>query len=130
MERRFFWFCFVSFVFFFLFFYKTAFLLTAVEIFCKTLRGKTYLLIHRILLDAIVGTFLLVLSRSAFFFFPEVSKTYFQGLESMVLCFRCRSIRYFQLCYCQHKLVSFVLLIELLHRLRAQSLSLIYFFRR
>ena len=46
----------------------TAFLFTAVEIFCKVLRGKTYMLIHRNLLDAIVGTFLLVLSRSGFFF--------------------------------------------------------------
>ena len=46
----------------------TAFLLTAVEIFCKTLRGNTYLLIHSNLLDAIVGAFLLVLSRSAFIF--------------------------------------------------------------
>ena len=45
-----------------------AFLLTAVEIICKTLHGKTYLLIHSNLLDAIVGAFLLVLSRSAFLF--------------------------------------------------------------
>ena len=52
------------------------------EIFCKTLRGKTYLLIQSNLLDAIVGSFLLVLARSAFFF-SDVSKTYFRGLESM-----------------------------------------------
>ena len=56
----------------------TAFLLTAVEIFCKTLRGNTYLLIHSNLLDAIVGAFLLVLSRSAFIFRSHFSKTYFE----------------------------------------------------
>ena len=38
-----------------------AFLLTAEEIFCETLRAKTYLL------DAIVGAYFLDLSRSAFF---------------------------------------------------------------
>ena len=46
----------------------TAFLLTAVEIFCKTLCGKTYLLIQSNLLDVILGAFFLVLSTSAFTF--------------------------------------------------------------
>ena len=97
------------------------------EIFCKTLRGKTYLLIHSNLLDAVVGAFRLVLSRSAFFFFrSDVSKTYFRGIESMVLCFVCSVF----CVYCQHNLVSFILLIELLHCLRAEALSLIYCFGR
>ena len=51
------------------------------------------MLIHSNLLDAVVGAFRLVLSGSAFFFRSDVSKTYFRGLESMVLCFRSRSIQ-------------------------------------
>ena len=129
MERRFFGFvlfCFVLFCFFFFFFFpfdRSGNILQNLA--WQNLSANTSKSIGCYCRNFSFGAF-----EVSFFFFPEVSKTYFQGLESMVLCFRCRSIRYFQLCYCQHKLVSFVLLIELLHRLRAQSLSLIYFSRR
>ena len=54
--------------------YKTAFLLTVVEILCKTLLGKTYMLIQRNLLDATLGPFFYCFRNSSFYFRSHFSK--------------------------------------------------------